>query len=348
MRVTDKRVTDKRVSDKRVSDDVRPRPRAEPIPSEGADGLFTQTWFPVCLSSALPATGGIVGVDLLGGRVVAVRSSSGEVSVFSAYCVHLGADLSVGRLDGDAIRCAFHGWRYGMDGRCLSANGTPVDPRARLFRFPTVETHGIVWAFNGSAPLFTLPQPDPPMPQAPVATRTLAFDQELAVDPWVVAAQTMDLQHFALPHEGKFVEDPGDSVAWDEFSVGYRYHALMPGGEEYRVWASIHGSNIFWQQGTLDGRWFYWITGMAAPRPRTTASFFSWGTHVLPGETREAADFLTRVQAFMFNLLAEDAPVLMTIHYTPGLLTRSDAALAGFFSYLRRYPRANPARDFLR
>lgn len=332
-----------------ITDDVRRRPRSEPIPSEGADGLFTQTWFPVCLSSALPETGGIVGVDLLDGRVVAVRWPSGEVAVFSAYCVHLGADLSVGSLERDAIRCAFHGWRYGTDGGCVSANGTPVDPQARLFRFPTVETHGIVWAFNGSSPLFSLPQPDPPMTELPIATRAMAFDQELAVDPWVVAAQTMDLQHFALPHEGRFVEDPNDSVTWDEFSVGYRYHALMPGGEEYRVWASIHGSNIFWQQGTLDGRWFYWITGMAAPRARTTASFFSWGTHVLPGEPREKAEeFLTRAQAFMFNLLAEDAPVLMTIHYTPGLLTPSDAALADFFSYLRRYPRANPARHYLR
>jgi phenylpropionate dioxygenase-like ring-hydroxylating dioxygenase large terminal subunit len=328
-----------------IIDSVRPRPRAAPIPAEGQDGLFTQTWFPVCLSADLPRSGGIVGAEFLDGRVVAVRSAEGEVAVLSAYCVHLGADLAVGSLDGAGIRCAFHGWRYGMDGQCRS-----VGPgrEAGLFRFPTVEKYGIVWAFNGTEPLFPIPEASPPEPGLPSVDHVAAFDQRLAVDPWVVAAQTLDFRHFSVPHEGKFVENPNDSLSWNDFSVGYRYHALMPGGEEYKVWASIHGSNIFWQHGTLDGRWFRWITGLAAPRAGTTASFFGWSTQRVPGEPPEAADaFLTKVQLFMLNLLAEDAPVLTTIHYTPGLLVPEDRALAEFFGYLRRYPRANPARQYL-
>ncbi|MEU5264597.1 Rieske (2Fe-2S) protein [Amycolatopsis sp. NPDC021455] len=329
-----------------IIDSVRPRPRAVPIPAEGQDGVFTQTWFPVCLSADLPPSGGIVGAELLDGRVIAVRSAAGEVAVLSAYCVHLGADLAVGSLDGEGIRCAFHGWRYGMDGRCRS-----VGPgrEAGLFRFPTVEKYGIVWAFNGTEPLFPIPGTSPPEPGLPLVHRAAAFGRRLAVDPWVVAAQTLDLQHLSPPHEGKFVEDPHDSLSWKDFSVGYRYHALMPGGEEYKVWASIHGSNIFWQHGTLDGRWFRWITGMSAPRAGTTASFFSWSTQRVPGEPPDAADaFLAKVQLFMFDLLAEDASVLTTIHYTPGLLTPADRALSEFFGYLRRYPRANPARQYLR
>ncbi len=327
----------------------RRRFRADPIPHEGDDGLFSQTWFPVCLSADLPAGGGVVGANLMDGRVIAVRGASGDVAVMSAYCVHLGADLSVGEVNGDTIRCAFHGWRYGLDGRCLSANSTPVAPEARIFRFPTVEEHGIVWAFNGTDPLFPVPTAAAPPPGLPIVSRSMAFDQQLDVDPWVIAAQTLDLQHFTLTHAGNFTEDPNESITWDDFSVGYRYCATMPSGENYDVWASVHGSNIFWQHGTLDGRWFYWVTGMAPPRSRTTNSHFAWGTQMLPDESRESVEeFLAKTQMFMFQLLAEDAPILMSIKYTPGLLTASDTALAAFFDYLRRYPRANPARQYLR
>jgi hypothetical protein len=47
-------------------------------------------------------------------------------------------------------------------------------------------------------------------------------------------------------------------------------------------------------------------------------------------------------------MAAEDHELLETAHYCPGSLTRHDQALARYLEMLRRYPRANPARDFLR
>lgn len=320
------------------------RRHTRPIPPEGESGLYTQTWHPVCLSAELPP-GGVVGANLLGGRVIAFRGAGGKAYVLSAYCVHVGADLGVGRVIEDRIRCAFHGWEYDGSGVCqATGSGDPVPPSARLYRFPTVEKYGIVWAFNGDTPLFELPHTD----ITNVTQMAMRFDHELAVDPWVISAQTLDLQHFALPHEGKFVEDPNDSVTWDEYSVGYRYHARMPTGDVYKVWASIHGTNIFWQVGELNGGPFHWITGIAQPAPGRSASFFSWGTPTRHWPTPEAAEtFLNEVRHFMMNLLVEDAPVLTTIHYQPGVLTESDRALSRFFEYLRRFPRDNPAREFL-
>ena len=48
---------------------IPPERLAAPIPPEGAGGLFTQSWFPICLSSAIPP-GVVKGFDFLDGRVV--------------------------------------------------------------------------------------------------------------------------------------------------------------------------------------------------------------------------------------------------------------------------------------
>jgi phenylpropionate dioxygenase-like ring-hydroxylating dioxygenase large terminal subunit len=323
------------------------RPRGQPIPGEGDDGLYTQSWYPICLSSDLP-TGGVVGTDFLGGRAVAFRGATGIPHVISAYCVHLGADLSVGKVSGDHIRCAFHGWEYNGEGACVATGGgDPVPASAHLYRFPTTERYGIIWAFNGDQPLFAIPEHY--REDQTLVQRTVKFDQQLNVDPWVISAQTLDLQHFSLTHEGNFVEDPNDSLDWRDYSVGYHYHARMPGGGEYKIYASIHGTNIFWQVGQLNGSWFYWITGIGLSAPSRSSSFFSWGTVLEPGQSKLAAEqFLSEVHKFMMNLLVEDAPILTSIHYTPGLLTDSDEALGNFFEYLAKFPRGNPAQEFIR
>jgi phenylpropionate dioxygenase-like ring-hydroxylating dioxygenase large terminal subunit len=99
-----------------------------PIPAEGENGVFSESWFPICLSREIPE-GEIVGVDFLGGRVVAYRAATGIARVMSAYCAHLGADLSVGDVQGESVRCAFHHWKYNADGICESTKvGDPRRP----------------------------------------------------------------------------------------------------------------------------------------------------------------------------------------------------------------------------
>src|SRR5215813_6714502 len=90
---------------------IAPRKRllGRRVPAEGDDGLFTQSWFPICLASDV-GRGQIVGADFLGGRVVVFRTAAGTVRVLSAYCPHLGADLAAGDVYEDTIRCPFHHW----------------------------------------------------------------------------------------------------------------------------------------------------------------------------------------------------------------------------------------------
>ncbi len=145
----------------------RRRQLGAPLPHEGENGLFSETWFPICLSREIPA-GKILGVDFLDGRVVAYRGANGEARVMSAYCAHVGADLSVGDIQGDTIRCAFHHWQYDGNGVCIATKvGDPPPKAACLFKFPTCEKYGIVFAYNGEHPRFEVP--DFPYPNSDLA-----------------------------------------------------------------------------------------------------------------------------------------------------------------------------------
>ena len=88
------------------------------VPREGEGGVFSETWYPICLSTDL-APGAVIGRPFLDGRVIVFRGEDGYARVMSAYCPHLGADLSVGSVEGNHVVCAFHRWEYDANGRCV-------------------------------------------------------------------------------------------------------------------------------------------------------------------------------------------------------------------------------------
>src|SRR6185503_13970725 len=66
---------------------------------------FHQSWYPLALARELES-GQVIGRDFLGTRVILYRDGTGKAVVQSAYCPHLGADLSVGEVVDGQIRCA--------------------------------------------------------------------------------------------------------------------------------------------------------------------------------------------------------------------------------------------------
>jgi 5,5'-dehydrodivanillate O-demethylase oxygenase subunit len=47
------------------------------------------------------------------------RGSSGKVFLLDHRCPHRGAQLSAGWVEGDELRCFYHGWKFAGDGRCV-------------------------------------------------------------------------------------------------------------------------------------------------------------------------------------------------------------------------------------
>lgn len=96
---------------------------------------------------------------------------SGELVMLDAYCPHMGTHLGrnstsyvaqAGPIEGDSIRCPYHAWRFGPDGKCNDipyAKG-PIPPLARIKSYPVVESMGAVFFWHdpeGGEPEWDVP-----------------------------------------------------------------------------------------------------------------------------------------------------------------------------------------------
>ena len=123
-------------------------------PDTPAGNLMRRYWQPAALVDELPASRPVVPVRLLGEDFVLFRDGEGRYGLLDRDCPHRGADLAFGRLEDGGLRCAFHGWLFGTDGKCLE---TPAEPAGsnlcknlRQRAFPVVERAGILFAYLGT------------------------------------------------------------------------------------------------------------------------------------------------------------------------------------------------------
>ncbi|MEX1147443.1 MAG: Rieske (2Fe-2S) protein [Sphingomonadales bacterium] len=319
----------------------------KPVPNEGEDGLFTQSWFPICLATDVPA-GTVKGYGFLDGRVVVFRNSKGAVQVMSAYCPHMGADLAVGDVVGDHVRCAFHHWEYDVGGACVKTMvGDPAPRSARLFRFPTAEKFGLIWAFNGEEPLWDLP--DFPYPDEDLAFKTIELPGLSLVDPWIQCCNTPDMQHIKALHGVSFdAADPHDEVRWTDHSLMYDFNGVHVNGEIIENTVGVFGTSLYYQTTTIDGRWFGFLTPMGMPRPGASKNFMVVAGKKSDGTPEDVEQWLDFVLEFEKRVVNEDLPIMETIRFRPGTLTRSDLTFARYVDFLRRYPRAHPSAPYIK
>ncbi|HXZ89336.1 MAG TPA: hypothetical protein VEF07_12240, partial [Candidatus Binataceae bacterium] len=142
-------------------------------------------------------------------------------------------------------------------------------------------------------------------------------------------------------------QDPHDAVEWTGHSMLYDFRGRHAQGEPIEFRVGIYGTNIFYQSGTIDGRWFGCMTPFGLPRPGQTKVFAIICTRKVKGDEASTAAFLRSVTELEMRVVSEDMPVLSTIHFRPGTLTRSDRTLARFLQYLREYPRCHPSAEFI-
>jgi phenylpropionate dioxygenase-like ring-hydroxylating dioxygenase large terminal subunit len=117
-------------------------------------------WQPVCFSDELRDLP--YRVKILGEDLVAFRDKSGAAGLLELHCPHRGTSLEFGLIGDRGIRCCYHGWLFGVDGRILETPGEPGDStlKDRLFHgaYPLQEVNGIVFAYMGP------PEKQPPFP----------------------------------------------------------------------------------------------------------------------------------------------------------------------------------------
>ncbi|MCG8443437.1 MAG: Rieske (2Fe-2S) protein, partial [Caulobacterales bacterium] len=297
-------------------------------------GGYDENWYPVCLSSEV-GEGGLFGAPFLSGRVVVFRDSGGAPSVMSAFCRHLGVDLALGKVTEDTLECPYHHWRYDRAGRCVATAVGDEPPRnAKLFKFPTAESLGLIWAYNGLEPAYDTPH-------LAAAEDTLEIFTERSVtpsiDPFVIYSNTMDLQHLISLHGIKFDKFP-EHFDVQERSIAYEQEMILPGLGPSVQQVRLFGTNCIALSNELMGRPTYMMSaGLCVKGPKTltfnvSATPKSTGK---PGEEQMIEQHLTMVSNFGRQLNEEDGPVMETISPRIDNMSASDRALKIYFEYAR-------------
>jgi phenylpropionate dioxygenase-like ring-hydroxylating dioxygenase large terminal subunit len=305
---------------------------------------FDQCWYPLALSSEVPA-GQVVGREFLNGKVAVFRAHDGQPHVVSAYCRHLGADLSLGAVIGDELRCPFHYWHYNSDGRCsrIPAGDKPP-PGAQLFKFPTAESLGLIWAFNGETALY--PVPTFGLPDAELELRVWRNPSETPVDHGLFFLNAFDLQHFSAVH-GMQIEVRPEEYVENPYTVDCVFRTTTP---EFGVIAQhrkLWGTNAVTMSNPAGGRTLYMSHALCAlPGNRCQGYVVNATPRDTAGQTG-AAEVLQNAQGYARRLIEEDLPIMRTIRFRQDQLTASDRLLAEGIRWIRNFPRANPAEALL-
>ncbi|MBB6123397.1 aromatic ring-hydroxylating oxygenase subunit alpha [Sphingobium subterraneum] len=297
-----------------------------------------QCWYPIALSSNVPQ-GKVIGANLADGRIVVYRGEDGVVRAMSAYCRHMGADLSAGGdVVGNDIRCPYHHWAYGKNGQCTNIpSGDRIPKGSNLVNFPVKEQFGLIWVFFGETPLYELQTFENYDEEKHVYhSFEVKLNEKLKIEPWVFTTNVYDIVHLRFLHGVNIVGSDIDEVS--PFLQRMTWIATHTGEKDsgtLRMSLDVYGANSVRSEGEMDGRLKWYISASTPFGPQDTRFFFT----IITTKGEGAEDFLARSEALHTRLINEDLPVLNNIRFGNLRLVASDKALGRFIRAAREYPR---------
>lgn len=161
---------------------------------------FPSGWFAVAFSKDL-SPGDLKTVHYFGKDIVLFRTAGGEAVAIEPFCPHLGAHLGHGgRVEGESVRCPFHHWRFGADGRCVEVPGCDKIPKqAQLTKLPVIEQDDVVFVFHSAGGEHAEPFDFPPLGMEGF-TPSQYVQWNLRTHPQEVCENTVDMAHLAPVH----------------------------------------------------------------------------------------------------------------------------------------------------
>jgi len=101
---------------------------------------------------------------ILGEELMLYRGASGKPVCMQLRCAHRSLALDYGRVEGDNIRCPYHGWMYDAFGQCVAQpaepEGSGFKEKVKLTSYPVEEVGGLIFAYMGPLPAPVMPYYD--------------------------------------------------------------------------------------------------------------------------------------------------------------------------------------------
>ncbi len=199
-----------------------------------------------------------VATSILGEPIVLYRTASGKIVALEDRCVHRLAPLSLGRCEGDNLRCMYHGLLFDPDGKCIEIPGQELIPaKAKVRPYPVVVKHSHMWLWMG----------DPARADEALIAPSIGYDDpdylchhghvDFAAEARLIGDNLLDFSHVPYTH-------------LNSFDLGQNY------ADERPVVSAI-------EQGVRIDRWTTATLGAATGRAAQPVDHFVTYDYLIPG-----------------------------------------------------------------
>jgi len=264
--------------------------------------FLRNTWYAASWSKDLADKP--VARTVLGEKLVLFRTAGGAAGALEDKCCHRAAPLSLGKVEGEHLRCGYHGLLFGADGQCvevpIQAN---VPPGARVKSYPAVEKWNIVWLWMGEparadeARIPELPWLDSAEWVATPGYLHIDANAQLIID------NLLDFTHVPYIHPGTLAGDD------KERSVLSKTERLNDGVRVGRWLIDVAPPPIFAAASGIGGKVDRWQlatwsppshvimdvgiakTGTGAPEGDRRHGASIWSTHLITPETERSSHY---------------------------------------------------------
>ncbi|KAI8599902.1 hypothetical protein EDD21DRAFT_378601 [Dissophora ornata] len=164
---------------------------------------YPNGWYKLARSSDVKP-GQVLSVNGLGRSFAVFRGEfDEEIHVLDALCPHLGANIAIGgAVEGDAVKCPFHGWKFDGNGHCIDIPYAKSIPNmAKTKRWTHREFAGVVVVWYDAEEREPMYEPVP-FPLAEGTFRTVGYRRgTLPMHIQDFAENASDWMHFSLLHD---------------------------------------------------------------------------------------------------------------------------------------------------
>ena len=228
--------------------------------------LLRKFWHPIGLSDEV-VPGKARPARILSEDLTLYRGASGKAYLIGGRCAHRCTVLHTGWVQGEDIRCMYHGWLYDGTGLCteIPAENRPRLKPVRIPGYPVHEYCGLIFAYLGEEPV-----PEFGLPRKHVLedeNRTVIANKQIWDCNWFQQVEnSLDAVHVSFAHVwgkvGRFGSQVTTNIpelSYSETSAGVRQiatrskhnvrvsdwtfpnnnHVVAPGPDKEDPWAHI-------------------------------------------------------------------------------------------------------------
>ena len=160
-------------------------------------GAHPDHWYPVAWATDLKSRGTLA-VRFAGEPIVVVRTEAGRLYALEDRCAHRQVPLSQGVVDGERLRCNYHGWTYDCAGACVDV---PYIGRGEarasngVRSYPVCEADGLLFVFPGDSTLAEARKPGSLGAFTDNRYKTRRLNRQVAAHYTFMHENLMDMNH---------------------------------------------------------------------------------------------------------------------------------------------------------